>query len=208
MRILIAEDETISRRVLESTLTKWGYEVVATCDGNEAWEELRREAPPPIAILDLMMPGMDGLEVCRKTRQRPFGTPLYIILLTAKTSKEDIVSGLDAGADDFVAKPFDNDELRSRLRAGIRVIELHQKLAERLSELEQALAQVKQLQGLLPICSYCKSIRDDQNYWQRVENYISEHTDAQFSHGICPNCYETIVQPQIEEIKHRKEGRA
>ncbi len=202
MRILIAEDDMVSRRVLEVTLQKWGHEVVVTCDGAEAWAALQRDDAPSLAILDWMMPGMDGVELCRQARQKGgILASLYIILLTAKGTKEDIVSGLDSGADDYLTKPFDRNELRARVRVGTRVVELQSTLTNRLQELEDALSQVNQLQGILPICSYCKNVRDDQNYWQRVESYISDHSEARFSHSICPDCYETTVKPQLEKRK-------
>jgi DNA-binding response OmpR family regulator len=203
MRILIAEDDSVSRRVLETTLVRWEHEVVVTSDGTEAWGILQQLNAPRLAILDWMMPGMDGLEVCHNVRRTPSATPPYIIMLTTKSSKEDIVTGLDAGADDYLAKPFNRNELRARLQVGLRVVELQGNLAERVEELEEALTQVKQLQGILPICSYCKKIRDDQNYWQRVESYISDHSEVEFSHGICPACYEGVVKLQLEQLKSR-----
>ena len=201
MRILIAEDDAVSRRRLEATLRKWGYEVLAVEDGLAAWEVLQGEMPPPLAILDWMMPGMDGIEVCRKVRERSPSRPLYIIVLTARGSREDVVAGLQAGGDDYVTKPFDREELHARVKVGLRVLQLQMNLAARVRELEEALARVRQLQGLLPICSYCKKIRDDQNYWQQVEGYISEHSDAVFSHGICPDCFEKFVKPELNKLK-------
>jgi DNA-binding response OmpR family regulator len=201
MRILIAEDDAVSRCRLEATLRKWGYEVLAVEDGLAAWEVLQGEMPPPLAILDWMMPGMDGIEVCRKVRERSPSRPLYIIVLTARGSREDVVAGLQAGGDDYVTKPFDREELHARVKVGLRVLQLQMNLADRVRELEEALARVKQLQGLLPICSYCKKIRDDQNYWQQVEGYISEHSDAVFSHGICPDCFEKFVKPELNKLK-------
>jgi sigma-B regulation protein RsbU (phosphoserine phosphatase) len=201
VKLLIAEDDMISRRLLETTLIKWGYEVVVTGDGVAAWEVLQTEDTPPLAILDWMMPGMDGIEVCRKVRQTPTPTPPYLILLTAKGRREDIVTGLRAGANDYVTKPFDREELRARVQVGMRIVELQQSLAERVKALEEALTRVKQLQGLLPICSYCKKIRDDQNYWQQVESYISEHSEAQFSHSICPDCYDRLVKPELDQLR-------
>jgi DNA-binding response OmpR family regulator len=201
MRILIAEDDAVSRRRLEATLRKWGYEVLAVEDGLAAWEVLQGEMPPPLAILDWMMPGMDGIEVCRKVRERSPSRPLYIIVLTARGSREDVVAGLQAGGDDYVTKPFDREELHARVKVGLRVLQLQMNLADRVRELEEALARVKQLQGLLPICSYCKKIRDDQNYWQQVEGYISEHSEAVFSHGICPDCFEKFVKPELNKLK-------
>jgi DNA-binding response OmpR family regulator len=113
---------------------------------------------------------------------------MYLILLTARHSKEDMVAGLDAGADDFLVKPFDPEELRARLHVGVRVVTLQERLADRVAELEAAITTVKQLRGLIPICSYCKRIRSDKNDWEQLETYISEHSDAEFSHGICPPC--------------------
>lgn len=204
MRILIAEDDRVSRRVLEATLTKWGYDVIVTCDGDEAWQELRSKDAPKLAILDWMMPEIDGVEVCRKVRETPHSQPTYIILLTARGRKEDIVAGLQAGADDYVTKPFDREELRARVQVGVRIVELQMSLADRVRELEDAISQIKQLQGLLPICSYCKKIRDDQNYWQQVETYITGHSEAQFSHGVCPDCYEKYVKPELMELECRE----
>ncbi|MGH8067882.1 MAG: response regulator transcription factor [Candidatus Entotheonellia bacterium] len=201
MKLLIAEDDMVSRRLLEATLIKWGYKVVVTCDGTAAWEVLQRADAPPLAILDWMMPGMDGIEVCRRVRQASTPTPPYLILLTAKGRREDIITGLRSGANDYVTKPFNREELRARVQVGMRMVELQQSLAERVKALEEALARVKQLQGLLPICSYCKKIRDDQNYWQQVESYISEHSEAQFSHSICPDCYERLVKPELDQLR-------
>jgi sigma-B regulation protein RsbU (phosphoserine phosphatase) len=193
MRILIAEDDPVSRCFLEATLVKSGYEVTVTSDGHQAWEALQRDAPA-IAILDWMIPGIDGVEVCRRVRAIQTPTPIYLILLTAKSEKEDIVQGLDAGADDYVTKPFDRKELHARINVGLRVSELQRNLADRIGDLEAALTRVKQLQGLLPICSYCKKVRDDQNYWQQVDSYISKHSEVEFSHSICPTCYDRLIQ--------------
>jgi phosphoserine phosphatase RsbU/P len=201
VRILIAEDDTVSRRLLEATLTKWGYEVIATANGLDALEVLRQPDAPSLAILDWMMPGMDGAEVCLKARETAANRSLYIILLTAKGRKEDVVEGLTAGADDYIVKPFDRSELKARMNAGERILRLQAELAARVKELELALANVKLLQGLLPICCYCKKIRNDQNYWEQVDSYISDHSEAQFTHGICPDCRDKIVKPELERLK-------
>jgi CheY-like chemotaxis protein len=152
-----------------------------------------------------MMPELDGVEICRRVRALPTTTtPPYLILLTAKSGKEDVVIGLDAGANDYLTKPFDRAELRARVQVGAHVLELQANLATRVRELEAALSEVKQLQGLLPICSYCKKIRDEQNHWHRVESYISEHAEVEFSHGICPTCYTDVVQPQLNQLESRE----
>lgn len=190
MKILIAEDDAVSRRLLQATLTKWGHEVVVTASGTEAWAALQQPAAPALLILDWLMPGLDGVEICRRLRAQESLRSSYVILLTSRNSKEDIVQGLEAGADDYVTKPFDHAELRARVRVGERVVRLQTVLSERVNELEEALASVKTLQGLLPICCYCKKIRDDGNYWHRVENYIAANANVRFSHGICPDCTE------------------
>jgi sigma-B regulation protein RsbU (phosphoserine phosphatase) len=201
MKILVAEDQTVSRRILEASLRKWGYEVEGVENGTRAWEILQGEEAPQLAILDWLMPGMDGIEICRQIRLRPQTQPVYIILLSARSGREDKIHGLQAGADDYITKPFDRDELRARVQVGIRVLELQGALAHRVRQLEEALSRVKQLQGLLPICSYCKKIRNDRNYWQQVEGYISERSEAQFSHGICPECYAQYVQPELDRLQ-------
>jgi CheY-like chemotaxis protein len=197
MRVLIAEDDPVSRRILEVTLANCGYEVVVATNGWEAWKILRKTTGPDLVVLDWMMPGMDGLEICRRIRASKQGSPTYIILLTARTGRDDVVTGLDAGADDYIAKPFDPEELRARLRVGVRVLELQASLAERVRELEEALAQVSQLRGLLPICAYCKKVRDDRDYWEQIETYVMKHSDARFSHGICPECFAKYAEPEL-----------
>ncbi len=197
MRVLIAEDDPVSRRALERALQRWGHEVVVTCDGQAAWNALEAADAPPLAILDWMMPKIDGLEVCRRLRLGQGQDPTYVILLTAKDMAEDLALGLSSGANDYVRKPFNRLELQSRVSVGERMIALQRELAGRVRDLEQALAEIKQLHGMLPICSYCKKIRDDQNYWQRVETYIESHVDVQFSHGICPDCFQTVVATEL-----------
>jgi DNA-binding response OmpR family regulator len=192
MNILIAEDDAISRRLLQATLTKWGHDIVVKTHGDETWQALQQPSAPALLILDWLMPGMDGVEICRRVRAHPALQSAYIILLTSRTNKDDIVEGLQSGADDYVTKPFDHAELRARVQVGVRVVSLQTALAERVRELEDAVSSVQTLQGLLPICCYCKKIRDDGNYWHRVENYISGHANVRFSHGICPECSEKM----------------
>jgi DNA-binding response OmpR family regulator len=130
MKILIAEDEKITRTMLEHKLNNWGYTVESTADGNEAWETLQQKDAPKLILLDWMMPGMDGIDICRRLKKEP-QTPSYVILLTSLNHEEDIVAGLDAGADDYITKPFNNSELRSRINVGRRVIELQAELIEK-----------------------------------------------------------------------------
>jgi len=207
MRILIADDNPETRDMLESMLIKWGYDVVLANDGNEAWQVLQQNDPPPLAILDRVMPGMDGGTLCRKVRENLNVRPIYLLLLTALGSEEEIVEGLRAGADDYVTKPFSFEELQARIQVGVRMVELQLALKDRIKELEEALAHVKRLEGLLPICYYCKRICDDQKNWHLIEMYIAEHSEAEFSHVICPDCNEKIVKPEIDQFKsQRKTG--
>jgi len=196
MQILIAEDEPVSRRLLQKTLEQWGYEVVICEDGTSAWNALQAPDAPNIAVLDWMMPGMDGPEICRGVRESGAQRQPYLMLLTSRTRMQDVVAGLKAGADDYLTKPVDREELEARLSVATRVVQLQQRLADRVVELEEAISRVRQLQGLLPICAYCKRIRDDQNYWNQVESYIAEHLDVRFSHGICPSCLETVLKEE------------
>lgn len=128
MKVLIAEDNAVSRRLLETFLRKWGYDVVVTCDGREAWEALQEPEAPNLVISDWMMPDMDGLELCRNIRKMEKADYVYFIVLTAKGRKEDIIEGLEAGADDFLIKPFDQEELKYRVRIGKRIIKLEQRI--------------------------------------------------------------------------------
>ena len=201
MRILIAEDDSVSRHILTSNLANWGHEVVTSVNGLEAWRASQEEDAPRLAILDWMMPGMEGPEVCRRIRELPATVPPYIILLTARQGAKEVVEGMQAGADDYLTKPYHRDELRVRLQVGVRMIELQTKLADRIGKLEEALDQVKRLQGIIPICGYCKKIRDDHDYWQNVESYVATHSEAEFSHSVCPSCFVQIVQPQLDSFK-------
>jgi DNA-binding response OmpR family regulator len=190
LTILAAEDDIVSRRILEKNLEKWGYEVITVDNGAAALAELEKQDSIRIALLDWMMPEVDGLEVCRRVRNNLNSHYIYIIMLTAKDRKEDIAAGLEAGADDYIVKPYQQVELRSRLLSARRILELEHRLAEKIDDLEEALSQVKMLKGFLPICSHCKNVRDDEGYWQSVEIFVHEHSDAVFSHSVCPDCLE------------------
>ena len=187
-QVLLAEDDFISRRVLGGLLEKWGYEVEAVADGEAAWEALRRPDAPRLAVLDWMMPGLDGAEVCRRAKANGGTAASYLLLLTAREAKDCVVEGLRAGADDYIAKPYHPAELRARLEVGRRMVELQSALARQVEELQQALAHVRRLQGILPICVHCHKIRNDRESWQRLETYLMDHSEAQFSHGVCPEC--------------------
>ena len=202
MRVLVADDDVISRKLVTTHLQKWGHDVLAVDNGTDAEEALRLNPDVRLAVLDWMMPGKDGVEVCSSIKQQTGRLFTYVLMLTAKTQKEDLVTALDAGADDYVIKPFDAAELKARVRAGERIICLESNLQAKIVQLEQALAHVKQLQGIIPICAWCKRIRSDRDFWSSVEEYFTEHSDAEFTHGICPECR----QRQATEMKKHRTG--
>jgi phosphoserine phosphatase RsbU/P len=197
MRILVAEDDAVTRRMTESTLARHGWDVITASDGEAAWQILETstgQSAPELVVLDWMMPGLDGIEICRKLRVTAGFELIYAILLTSRSEKEDLAMGLTAGANDYITKPFDPIELVSRVRVGQRMVKLQTSLAARVRELEVALAHVKRLQGLLPICSYCKKIRNEANYWQQVDSYLTAHSDVELTHGVCPDCFDRIMR--------------
>jgi phosphoserine phosphatase RsbU/P len=175
MKILIAEDDFVSVRVLQLTLEHEGHEVIVAENGEKAWA-LHDADPVRVIVSDWMMPGMDGLDLCKKVRARPKTDYTYFILLTAiHTGRENMRLAMAAGVDDFLSKPLDREVISMRLRVADRILDYTR--------------QIRILKNLLPICMYCKRIREDGNYWQQVENYIHEHTGSNFSHGICPDCF-------------------
>jgi len=175
--------------------------VIYATDGEQAFRALDSDDPPALALLDWEMPGLQGPEVVKRIRGKQVQTPTYIILLTSRDSYADIVEGLRAGTDDYVTKPANEDELIARVSVGARVVQLQTALGERVRSLEEALANVKALQTLLPMCAYCKSIRNDQNYWEKVETYFTQHSNVAFTHSYCPNCYERFVRPELEALE-------
>jgi len=189
MNILVAEDDNVSRRILHRNLTRLGHTVSEAGNGAEAWTILQRESIR-LVVSDWMMPEMSGLELCRRVRARTDANYIYFILLTARQGDENHREAMAAGVDDFLTKPLDREELETRLRVAERILGFA--------------TQVRQLKELLPICMYCKKIRDDQNYWKILEEYIHQYTGSDFSHGICPDCYQKITVPQIEAVLQRK----
>lgn len=189
MKILVAEDDSVSRMILKVKLKNMGYDVIVAEDGEEAWEAFHAEKPH-LVITDWMMPRVDGLELCRRIRSQMQERYIYIVILTGVEGKKAYLEGIEAGADDFLHKPVDMDELAARLHVASRIITLR--------------TEMRQLEGLLPICSYCKRIRDENDSWMPIEGYISTRTEAKFSHGACPSCIEKYVTPELEEMKRKR----
>jgi len=200
MIVLVADDLDVNRKLLRTLLSAEKYEVIEASNGIDALNILQTATGPMVGLIDWEMPELEGIEVCRQARALQGIPPLYLILLTVRDSQQDIVAGLQGGANDYITKPFDKTELLARVSIGRQMVQLQQALTEHVAELKEALISVKQLGGLLPICSYCKKIRDDQNYWQQVEAYVGKHSEAKFSHSICPQCYEDIIKPQMVQL--------
>lgn len=179
--ILVVDDQPANLKVLLSFLQEQDYRVYMVDSGQRAMEILPK-VRPDLVLLDVMMPGMNGFEICRQIKTDKDLATLPVIFMTALDSVEDKMTGFSAGAVDYITKPFQQTEVLARIHT-------HITLRKRERELEEALEEIKTLTGILPICSYCKQIRNDEGYWQQVEEYISEHSEALFSHGVCPSCY-------------------
>ena len=188
LKILAVEDDPVARKILVQALRRLGYDDVSEArDGMEALALLEKE-PARVIVSDWIMPGMDGLELCRQIRARVKSEYVYFILLTSREADiENQREATEAGVDDFLVKPLDLQELWMRLRVAERIL--------------RYATQVQQLEAFLPICSYCKKVRDDQNYWQQIEGYINARTGSEFSHSVCPDCYKQVILPELEALK-------
>ena len=203
MKVLIADDDAMTRKGLRNHLIGWGYQVAEAGTGNQAWDYLNADDAPRLAILDWMMPGMEGIEICRCLSQKACLPFIYTILLTIRREKEDVIEGLDSGAHDFLSKPVHAGELRSRIAVGARLVMAEDKIRIKNKELQSALDEIKTLKGILPICANCKRIRlknadaKKQESWVIMEDYISKRTEAKFTHGICPECIKQLYSEYI-----------
>jgi phosphoserine phosphatase RsbU/P len=185
MKILIVEDDPIAGAVLEASLKALGHEVEMTADGEAGWNSFC-ETPRRLVISDWKMPGRDGLELCRGIRAKGGDYTYFILLSNLANSAENLDQAMEAGADDFLAKPVNPGELKARLHVADRILNYT--------------TQVRQLQGIIPVCGYCRKMRDDQNYWSQVEEYISKQTGSEFSHGVCPDCYDRVLVPEMRKL--------
>lgn len=195
LRVLVADDDAVTRAVVAAILRKGEFDVQTAADGEQAWHALEQPEAPAVAVLDWMMPGLDGPEICRRLRAEQALAPIYIVLLTARESAEDVMAGLRAGADDYVTKPPGEDELLARVKVGARVVQLQRMLGEHRRRLDAARAEITDLQRLLPMCSRCKRVRDGREYWQQVESYLAAHHDAR-AQSFCPECFEHHLRPE------------
>ena len=204
MRILVAEDNVLERLLLKGSLTKWGYDVVEAVDGDQAWELLQSEDAPRLVLLDWMMPGMDGTEICQKIRQEEKPDPMYIILLTSKEQKQDVIFGLKSGVDDYIRKPYEQGELRARVKAGELFIRLQSELAELAEERRKSAVQIEMLQELLPVCSNCHEQCDNPEVWHRIKRYVEDHPEAAAKLSLCLKCTEKCSSERRQEMASEK----
>jgi phosphoserine phosphatase RsbU/P len=189
VKILAVEDDPVARRVLRQALEKLGHEVLEAADGEAALDVLAREKIP-VVVSDWVMPRRDGLRLCEAIRARAGEDYVYFILLTAQSaSQANQREAADAGVDDFLSKPLDVSELWRRLRVAGRILDYFNR--------------VRTLEAIIQMCSYCKKVRDDQNYWQQVESYLNQHTGADISHSVCPDCYQRVVIPELDKLRQQ-----
>ena len=185
MKVLCVEDDPIAQRLIESSIKSLGHEIVLAADGEAAWRALGDPTLHAV-VCDWWIPGIDGLELCRRVRARG-GAYIYFALITVQAATaENLDAAYAAGVDDFLTKPVKPRELKTRLHVAARILGFT--------------AQVRQLESFLPICTYCKKIRDDKNYWEQIERYVEARTATRFSHGICPDCYERVTVPQLSKL--------
>ncbi|MDI3503970.1 MAG: hypothetical protein PWP64_906 [Candidatus Cloacimonadota bacterium] len=200
MLIYVADDDEINLKLIKTVLNQTGFHNLKLYfNGKSMMEELTHNRPD-LLLLDIMMPGFSGYDVLEWIKQDPNLEDIPIIMITAAAldeNMEPLERSFELGAMDYISKPFSNLELIQRVKSALR-------LEKQRQELETAAKQIRSLEKLIPICSYCKKIRADKNYWQEVESYISDHTDTMFSHSICPDCYEKYVKPQLDKIKKAK----
>ena len=186
--VLVVEDDARTQTALVFLLQRHGYSASAANDGQAALDILTGVSPPTIVLLDWEIPKLSGIDVCRLLRTMPLRHYTYVIIVTSHDSPADLLAAFAAGADDFLSKPADTGQLLARIRSGERILALEGRLENRIAELERTLEEVRQLKRLLPICMYCKKVRDAGDYWQEIEGYIHAHTGTDFSHGVCPAC--------------------
>ena len=191
MKIIIVEDDPVTLAAYSTQLRQMGHEVTEAENAELAWLHLQ-SANFHVVISDWDLPGDSGLALCARIRARVGGEYIYFITITFFKGREKLNEAMDAGVDDFLTKPIDMDTLAVRLRVAQRILDFH----SRLDTLKQ----------LLPICMYCKNIRNDNAYWETVESYFKTQTGADFTHSLCPDCYTTQILPQLQNIKSEQES--
>lgn len=189
VKILIAEDELTTRMLVQVSLENWGYRVESVVNGQEAWLALKQKDAAQIAILDWEMPELDGPEVCRKVKEIGEGNSPYIIMLTGRDSDNDIAKGFDAGADDYMTKPFNDNELRARVRVAERMVRTQTSLSDSVTELKEVLNHLEMIREGVVVCqSCCNILNNDDDQWYSIEESVKNQDDPRFIQTVCPNC--------------------
>jgi len=186
-KILFAEDHPATRKLLLDILEK-DFDVLAASNGEEALDLVKKNSDTDLILLDILMPGIDGFEVCRRLKADKRFSKIPIIFLTVLGEDHNEKKGFKAGGLDYIVKPISRDRLLTRVRNQLQLQQQTQLLEQKNQELEAALEQINVLTGILPICSFCKQIRDDNGNWHKLEGYIQDRSTAEFSHSVCPNC--------------------
>jgi len=199
LRVLAVDDDAATRQTMMAVIQSAGWTPVVVEDPEEAHDILMGPDAPPIALIDWQMPKLSGIDLCRLLRRADPDARPYVIFVTANTAADDIVTGLDAGADGYMTKPISAIELQARVRAGLRTIAVQSELRLRLRAAETLMAQVKPLRELMPICCYCHRVRHDEELWSSLEDYLRTKVNVRFTHGFCPTCYIYHVKPDLEE---------
>lgn len=197
MLIYVVDDDAINLKLMKTVLNQSGFDNVLLFSSGESMLNELDTTHPDLILLDIMMPGLSGYDVIHRVKTHTKCAHVPIIMVTAAPLEDDMEPlrrSFELGAMDYIAKPLSSIELVMRVQSALR-------LERQRQQLEYAADKIRSLERLLPICSYCKKVRDDRNYWQDVEVYITAHTDAQFSHSVCPNCYERHIKPQLDELK-------
>ncbi len=197
--ILVVDDTRDNLRVLDAILTNAGYEVCLFRSARMALHSLELNKPDLI-LLDICMPEMDGFTLCENMKSMPDCSSIPVLFISALNDVKDKVKAFSAGGVDYITKPFQAEEVLARVKTHVSIFQLEQKLLAKNRDLEEALERINTLRGLIPICSNCKKVRDDSGYWEQIESYISVHSDAEFSHSICPACVHELYPDMEEEL--------
>jgi PleD family two-component response regulator len=203
--ILIVDDTAANLRLISDVLVEHGYRVRSAPNGKLALRGAQA-VPPDLILLDIRLPGLSGYEVCEQLKADPRTRDIPVIFISALDQTEDKVKAFAFGGVDYVTKPLQLEEVLARVETHLKLRELQKQLAERVRELEEAMAQIKTLRGLLPICANCKKVRDDQGYWQDVELYIRNHSDVDVSHSICPDCFRRLYPDYADIVDKPGDG--
>lgn len=201
--LLIVDDIEDNISILHTILSKEPYRFAVASNGEEALSLIAREAPD-LSLLDVMLPDKSGFDVLRQINEDSSIPQFPVIFITARTGLEDKVEGFRLGGVDYITKPFQGEEVLARVRTHLELKQRRDEQAELIKRLTASLEEVRQLRGIIPICASCKKIRNDEGYWQQVEEYISSRSEVEFTHGLCPDCIKKFY-PDYEDGDDKEE---